>query len=52
MIVFGLWSLFTSAPAGGTVPGTHPVEYTLKSAAALHADYPCHLSFGTFSTLY
>lgn len=51
MIVLGLWSPFTPAPADGTVYGTHPVEYTSKSAAALHADYPC-LSFGTLSTLH
>lgn len=25
-----------SAPADRTVPGTHPVEYTLKSAATLY----------------
>lgn len=41
MIVFGLWRQFMSAPADGTVPGVHPEEYTLKSATALHADYPC-----------
>lgn len=29
------------ASAGGTVVDMHPVEYTLKGAAALHVDYPC-----------
>lgn len=41
-----------SAPADGSVPGTYPVEYTLKSATALHAVCPCCLSLGAFSTLH
>lgn len=54
MIIFVLWSPFVSAPADRTVPGTHPLEYTLKSAAALSIMQIIHccLSFGTFSTLH
>lgn len=40
-----------SAPADRTVPGTRPVEYTLKCVAALSIMQiiHCYLSFGTFS---
>lgn len=42
MIIFVLWSPFVSAPADRTVPGTHPVEYTLKECCSTlyDADYP------------
>lgn len=54
MIIFVLWSSFVSAPADRTVPGTHPVEYILKSTAALYIMQIIHccLSSATFSTFH